>query len=72
MISNEVLAKQLSELKEIVEFTAEHRRRNEDRTQDTEEVVASVIVDITKLTPSDDLEAVKRTVNQIIDELSRN
>ncbi len=40
--------------------------------QEVEDEVITVVNEILKLTPSDDLEAVKRAVNQIIDTLSGN
>jgi len=72
MINNELIERQVAELRERLEILADAKERNQDRTQDTEEVVASVCVEIPKLTPNDDLEAIKRVVNQIIDELSKN
>jgi hypothetical protein len=52
----------------IIELTELARKTH----QNEDDEIVRVTMEIPKLTPSDDLEAVKRAVNQIIDLLSKN
>jgi len=51
---------------------AEREEQVETRVEDVEDNLNPLNEEIVKLTPSDDLDTVKRAVNQIIDILSRN
>jgi len=65
------LEAQIASLQGQVNELTREKRDSLTRIQD-EEALRGSSYDIIKLTKSDDLEAVKRTVNQIIDELSKN
>ncbi len=56
----------------IKESRVETDYSGKSSNQEIEDEVITVVNEILKLTPSDDLEAVKRAVNQIIDTLSGN
>ncbi len=56
----------------IKESRVETDYSGKSSNQEVEDEVITVVNEILKLTPSDDLEAVKRAVNQIIDTLSGN
>ena len=66
------LAARLKIITDQVDELQTFKQRNAATTQDLEEAEEAFVSDIPKLTTGDDIEDVKRVVNQIIDTLSQS